>query len=317
RVCSGATANPPTSAPANRYQQVFAPDKHQSGYWCPLYWHKDGKLFTNSAPNGLAPTLAAGTMDFNAITEVEFDWSISAATPLAERYMYVDVVAFNGRSRPAVIFGFDGYGDASHESIVLPLCQSLNLRGYIAGDGNAAAANVAKLLNFQNAGWDIPTQFMNHTNYGLDSSTLNADIATSSDIMEGLGLTSALDCAAYPFNSRSLTTDSILLSNGFKWARSTGANYFPITSLGKPNPLLIGALDIGQKTAAQVQAWVDDAILAGYTLVLYGHTIATTASSSTITATAEFTTMMNYIATKRDAGLLDVLTPSQHARMAA
>ncbi|KQU06043.1 hypothetical protein [Rhizobium sp. Leaf453] len=256
-------------------------------------------------------------MDFNAITEFEFDWSISAATPLAERYIYIDAVAFNGRSRPAVIFGFDGFGDASHESIVLPLCQSLNLRGYIAGDGDSAAANSAKLATFQSAGWDIVSQGMEHTNYLTNPGDLPADFDEAEGILEGLNLTDGRDLFAYPLNSRSLATDATLLEKGVKWARSTGANYFPITSLGKPNPLLVGALDIGQKTAAQVQAWVDDAILAGYTLVLYGHTIATTASSSTITATAEFTTMMNYIASKRDAGLIEVLTPSQHARIAA
>ncbi len=317
RACSGTVANPPTSAPANRHQLVFAPDKHQSGYWCPLYWHKDGKLFSAAHPNGVAAATVAGTVDFNAITEVEFDWSISAATPLAERYIYVDCVAFNGRSRPAVIFGFDGFGDASHESIVLPLCQSLNLRGYIAGDGDAAAANSAKLTTFQNAGWSITSQGMGHTNYQLNPGDLSPDFDEAEGILEGLNLTNGLDLFAPPFNARSLATDATLLSKGVKWARTTGGNRFPITSLGKPNPLLVGALDIGQKTAAQVQAWVDDAILAGYTLVLYGHTIATTASSSTITATAEFTTMMNYIASKRDAGLLEVLTPSQHARMAA
>ncbi|KQT03228.1 MULTISPECIES: hypothetical protein [unclassified Rhizobium] len=316
RVSSDVVANPPTAAVVNKVDQGFTPDKRQAGDWTSLYWHPDGKLFSSAHPNGIATTFG-GTLDRGNIREVEFELSISAATPLAERYIHLDCFALNGRSRPAVVFGFDGFGDASHESIVLPLCQSLNLRGYIAGDGNAAAANVSKLLTFQSAGWPIVSQGMNHTDYALNPAQLSPDFDEASGILEGLNLDSALEFFAYPYNSRSLATDATLLAKGVKWARTIGGNRFPATSIFKPNTLMIGALDIGQKTFAQVKAWIDDAILAGYTLVLYGHTIATTASTSLITATAEFTAIMNYIASLRDAGQIEVLTPVQHARRAA
>ncbi len=146
--------------------------------------------------------------------------------------------------------------------------------------------------------------------------SLSADFDTAKAIVSGAGYTRALDTFAYPFNARNLATDTILRPKPVRWSRTTGGNRFPVTSLGKPEMLAVGGLDIGQKTAAQFQAWVDDAILCGYSLVTYGHTIATTASSGTITATAEFNTMMAYAGTQRDAGLIDVITPSQFIQYA-
>ncbi|KQT05247.1 hypothetical protein [Rhizobium sp. Leaf386] len=306
RVGSDAPADPPTASPANRLEQQFSNDKFQSGYWTNLYWHPNGEVYSNAQPDGVPPT-PTGTPDLNNIREIEFAWNIGSATPAAERVMWLDLVAFNGRSRPAVIFGFDGFGDTSHESVVLPLCQSLGLRGYIAGDGNAAAANAAKLATFRAAGWDIISQGMDHTNYLTNPGDLSPDFDEAKGILEALSLTGALDIFAYPFNSRSLATDATLLGKGVKWARTTGGNRFPITSLGKPNPLLIGAVDMGGKSAAQIKAWIDDAKLGGYTLVLYDHT----------PNEAVLIEVMNYIATNRNAGLLENWVPSQHARMAA
>jgi len=107
---SDTPADPPIATPTNLVQQMFTNDKFQSGYWTCLYWHPSGKLYTNAAPNGVAPS-TTGTPDLGSIKEIEFDWSINTATPAAERYMYLDIVAFNGEAKPKVIIGFAGFGD--------------------------------------------------------------------------------------------------------------------------------------------------------------------------------------------------------------
>lgn len=293
-------ADPPTATPANRIEQQFTPDKYQGGYWSCLYWHINGKLYTNAAPNGVGPT-TTGTPDLNAIREIEFDWSISTDTPADERYMYLDVVAFNGRSRPQIIMGYDGFGDASHSSIVLPKWNELGLRGYIAGDGDSLAGNETALNAFYAQGSDIISQGMEHKNYVTEIADLPADYDAARAIVSGAGYARSLDLFAWPFNSRNLATDTIIRDKGARWARTTGGNRFPVTSLGKPEMLAMGALDMGSKTAAQVKAWVDDVILSGYTACLYDHT----------PNEAQFNEVMEYIATKRDAHLVDVTVPSQ------
>ena len=53
-------------------------------------------------------------------------------------------------------------------------------------------------------------------------------------------------------------------------------------------------------------------MLSGKSLIFYSHNLVTTASSSTETTTSEYTALLDYIATLRDAGTVDVLTPSQY-----
>lgn len=311
---SDTPADPPIATPANLVQQQFVPDKYQACYWTCLYWHTDGKIYANAAPNGVAPSVT-GTPDLNSIKEIEFDWSINIDTPAAERYMYLDLVAFNGKSKPKIIIGFDGFGDSSHAAIVKPKFDEVGMVGYIAGDGDSLAGNEAAVSAFNDAGWDIISQGIGHKNYVTNVGDLSADFDTAKAILQAAGFTRALDYFAYPFNTRDLATDAILEGKGVKWARTTGGNRFPATSLGKPEPLVFGALDMGQKTAAQMLAWVDDAILAGYSMALYGHTITTTASTSTETATAEFEAFMDGLATRRDAGQIEVTTPSRQSAL--
>lgn len=311
---SDTPADPPTATPTNLVQQTFVPNKYQQGYWSCLYWHADGKLYANAAPNGVAPT-TTGAPDLGSIKEIEFDWSINIDTPAAERYMYLDLVAFNGKSKPKVIIGFDGFGDSSHAAIVKPKFDALGMVGYIAGDGDSVSGNEASLADFYNAGWDIISQGIGHKDYVANVGDLSADFDSAKSILQAEGFTRALDYFAYPFNNRNLATDAILDGKGVRWARTTGGNRFPATSLGKPEPLAFGALDMGQKTAAQMLAWVDDAILAGYSMALYGHTITTTASTGTETATAEFEALMDGLATRRTAGQIEVTTPSRQSSL--
>ena len=306
---SDVPADPPIATPANRIEQTFTNDKFQSGYWTCLFWHANGKLYTNAAPNGVVPVVT-GSPDLNSIKEIEFDWSINTDTPAVERYMYLDVVAFNGKSRPKLIMGFDGFGDASHSSIVLPKWLELGLGGYFAGDGDSAVANTAHLNAAYVAGSDIPIQGIGHVDYRLNPTELSADWDEADDIVAGdLGFDRERSSRlfAYPFNSRSLVTDATLRTKGVRWGRTTGGNRFPVTSLGKPEMLAMGALDMGTRTAAQIKAWIDDAILCGYSLCLYDHT----------PVEAVFNEVMTYVATKRDAGLIDPVTPSQFASFVA
>lgn len=316
RYSSDTPADPPTVSPTNYIELQFTNDKIQSGYWAPLFWSPTGKLFTNSAPNGVSPT-TTGTPDAANIKQIEINWNINTATPGAERYIYIDQVAVNGKGKPKLIFGFDGFAYSSTAAIVRPLLDRYGLKCYLAGDGENIADNVATLDSLYERGCDIISQGMNHVDYVTNIADLPADFDTARALLKARGYVRSLNLFAYPFNSRNLATDAILDGKGVTWARTTGYNRIPVTSLGKPELLVTGGLDIGQKTGAQVQAWVDDAILCGYSLCLYGHEITTTASTSTQTATAEFNTMMAYFADKHYSGDIEVVTPSEFVRLSA
>lgn len=309
-------ADPPLLSPVNYIEQQFTNDKIQSGYWAPLFWSPSGKLYTNAAPNGVAPT-TTGTPDSANIKQIEINWNINTATPGAERYIYIDQMAVNGKGRPLITVGFDGFAYTSNAAIVRPAFDRYGLKGYLAGDGENIADNLATLSSLYDRGWDIISQGQLHKDYVVNIADLSADFDLTRSQLAAQGFTRALDYFAYPLNSRNLATDAILRAKGVRWSRGTGYNRFPVTSLGMPELLAVGALDMGQKTGAQGLAWVDDAILCGYSMDIYMHEITTTASTSTQTATAEFNTLMAGLADRHYAGTIEMTTPSERVKLVA
>lgn len=302
RFSSDVPANdPPQASPTNYVEMVFIPDRLNPGYWFPAFWHPAGKLFANSAANGVSPT-TVGTVDLNNIRQAEVQWDIPSAVPSSERVLYIDMVAVNGKAKPHIIFGVDGFDYASNTSFLLPEFNKYGLNFYLAGDGNRVTPNKAALDAIYAAGNDIVMQGMDHVDYTANVGRLAADIDAATAIFINAGYTRALDCFAYPYNNRNLATDAILRSKGFKIARSIGGFRIPSTSLGRPDLLDVGALDMGQKTSAQIIAWIDDAILCGYHLFLYGHEWVTSASTSTQTNISVGQAVIAYLADKHFSG---------------
>ena len=308
-------SDPPTSAPTNRRFMTIAPDVLPTSGWFCMQIHRDGKLYsTGGAPLGTAWG-SSGAPDINTIKQIRIILSTTSPMPDAERYMLVDQVAINGRGRPCFMLGFDGTY-SSHTSVALPLFSARNFKGYNAVDGDAAAGATAVLDVLNAAGWDIISQGIGHTNYVSNPTNLAADIVSARATLQGLGYTRALDIFAYPSNARNAAADVVAAANGIRMGAALTLPHMPASSLGKPN--LVGqagrfGLDGAGKTfATDWKPWIDESVLSGKSLMFLTHDLVTTASSGTETTIAQYTALLDYIATLRDAGTVDVLTPSQY-----
>ncbi|WP_068090872.1 polysaccharide deacetylase family protein [Novosphingobium rosa] len=308
-------ANPPLVSPVNSYEMDFTAEGQQRGCWSFLSVSgPTGKIFGSSTPNGTA-VITNGAPAAGTIKQLDLIVSWNAATPAAERYLYIDNAEVGGKAKPMVVIGFDGYGDnATSVANKLAKFDQYGILGYVAGDGDSAVASASILHQFYDRGWDVVTQGMNHLDYGANPGNLSADYDTAVGILTGLGFTRSLDQFAYPYNSRNAQCDAILRAKGVRLGRTVlGNQRVPYNTTGTIDLLSTGAGDIDNRTAAQVQAWVDEAVASGSHLYLYGHGVNNAAGSSTNMLLSEFNTMMDYIGGLHQAGTLEVVTPTVFA----
>lgn len=303
-------ADPPTANPTNRRFMNISPDFITKGKWTSLRINRDGKIFTNGIPNGTA-WVDVGTVDLNEIEYLGVLLGCTIAVPDAERYVLLDTVAINGYRKPFVIIGADGFGTSSHSSYLRSALSSRGFNGYIAGDGDLAAGASSFLTSWYEDGNDVISEGMNHTGYSANPSLLSGDYDTARGILDGLGFTRASKWFMYPVGGISAATIAILDGKGVTAARASFHPQVVISELGNTDFTHIGSYGSDQKSSAQMIAYVDDVIRCGTGMMIFGHDFVTSASISTETTIASFDTFLDYVKTKRDAGLIDVITPQQ------
>ncbi len=303
-------ADPPNANPANRRFMNILPDQNTRGKWSTITIDKAGKLYSNGTPNGTA-WVDTGTPDPAEIEYLAIVLGCTAATPDAERYFLLDTVSINGYRKPFIMLGADGFGTPSHSSQLYPLLSSRGFKGYIAGDGNLAAGAAGFLNTVYAAGWDVLSQGMDHKNYANNSSALPDDYDTARGILDGMGFTRASKWFAYPVGGISQATIATLDSKGVKAARASNHPKITISELGNTDFTQTGSFDFGLRTSTQMRAWLDDILLSGEGMMMYVHDLVTTPTLSTETSIASFTIFLDYLKTKVDAGLIDVITPQE------
>ncbi len=307
-------ADPPTATPTNRRRISYNSDQFPSSGWHCVQIHKDGKFYSAGTPGGVA-WADTGSPDATKLEFIEIVYGCDSSVPDAERYFLLDQVAINGKGRPAIILGFDG-GYASHVNTALPLFQARNLLGYNAIDGDTAAASRSYLSPLYDAGWDIISQGIAHTNYSSNPGNLAADIPAAQAYLTAEGYLRGQSIFMYPNNARSAANGTTAASAGIRLGVASPQQLMPASSLGKPSFVgqggRLGAEGVGITFSGRWKAWVDEAVLSGKSLMLYSHDLVASASSSTETTISEYTALLDYIAGLRDAGTVRVMTPSQY-----
>lgn len=308
--------DPPTSNPTNRRSFTFSQDKLPSSGWFCLQPHRDGKVYSASAPSGTGWT-TTGSPDINEIEIIRVYCYYGSATPDAERYLLLDQVAVNGRGRPCIMLGFDSAAQ-NHVDVGLPLFQARGLKGYNAIDYDQMASNRSKISPLHDAGWDIISQGgPGHINYLSSPSSLAAAVTSGQAELISEGYPGALDIFMYPQNARSAANDTVAAANGIRMGVASTQQMIPASSLGKMNLVgLCGRMPtdgVGVTFTGRWKAWVDECVLSGKSLIFYGHDLVTTPTDANLhTSIAEFTELLDYVTTLRDAGTVDVVTPSQY-----
>jgi hypothetical protein len=135
-----------------------------------------------------------------------------------------------------------------------------------------------------------------------------SEVETCRTWLEGNGWTRASKFVSYPFNEHTVASDAALAQGGYL----TGFTSFNtparnVMSDGVANPYdlqCIGGLTTSPPTLATAKGWVDSIITAGTSGMIW-------ADSLTPFGSANLTSLVQYAAAQRDAGLLDIVTISQ------
>lgn len=226
------------------------------------------------------------------------------------------------RKAKLMIIADDGY--ASWFSRAVPLLNSLNLKSaasiIAAQIGlNSTWATLSQIRNSYDKGHDLVTHGATALSSLADAAAIRADISLNRDFLKNNGFTRSLDYYVYPngvyqLSAGDATIKNILISEGFKAARgTTNPRQYRTPDRPADAKWLMPVLGVSGATApSAITGYIDKLITYGgvgslmyHDIVLSGGTTATTRNLS------DFKDEMVYLAQKQDAGLIDVITPSE------
>lgn len=265
--------------------------------------------------------------DGTAVTFIRVDVKATAGNTCG---VYLGEARLNVRSRPVVIFTFDD-ARASVIKQTMPIMQKYNIKGtaYVIPPRLGTSTYMAEsdLSFLHDLGWCIANHAYNvsgtsdsYAEIGLANYV--AEVEQCRDWLEARGYTGAQH-HAYVEGSYDGTLAAALALVGIKTARtiagnvSTGAQAM-CTNYGVQRRMaLMGGLQLNSSNAvAAVKTEVDRAIRDGRTLIITGHDVFSTAeggAGEVAYLNTDFEDLVAYVASKRGAGLCDVMTVDQWA----
>jgi hypothetical protein len=176
----------------------------------------------------------------------------------------------------------------------------------------------AQLRQAWSEGWELNVHgYYPHNQAGTlnsDENLIAADIAENKKWLTDRGLTGGEMHYVYPAGQVVVPASyNALRRNGMVSARCTSNQNVNTQVHGVSDPYLLTGVNVAQATGlATILAAIDDAINSGSTVALYWHRIvAAVTDAGNEISIADARTIWDYIATKRDAGLLNPVTRSQ------
>lgn len=251
---------------------------------------------------------AVGNPDWNS----PFDsMSISIAGSSPGTLMYVDGVFLNSVARPQVVLTFDD-GIESDYTQAYTYLASKRMHGtsFIVPDlvGRSGYLSVPQMQEMYTHGWDFGNHTLSHADLtSLDSEGRQAQILGGRDWLTANGFSRAANYLAYPYGKAAGVTESELSSYGVIAARG-GEWSLVETASGLPAPFRIPMTFSPVRTTSlnDAKGIVDAAIGRGQTAMLVFHGLSASPSSQYDWPLDNFRALIDHIATKRNAGLLDV-----------
>lgn len=221
----------------------------------------------------------------------------------------------NGLPLANVIITFDDGNNSQYDN-AFPYMESLGLKGVVMTSGSlvgtAGKMNLAKLQEIYAAGWDVANHTWSHANLGaLTEAQQESEISQCSLYLEANGMPRAARYLVYPFGKTGVNYNSdsfVACANlGIVSARTTDDGYEPSYFI-PANKYILEAYSFSENTpVASVKGRVDYAIANNSTLILYSHEI----DDALGLPVADFQEVMDYIALKKNAGLINVPTYSE------
>jgi hypothetical protein len=230
------------------------------------------------------------------------------ATVAVNDFFILDTVEEAVVSKPAILWMWD-QDDNTFQNNIVPMLSAAGLIGSVRFHSlTDTLANRARVDAAVNADWDIYNGTLTRLNTGLTQDLLNKELALNQNIISrryGQICTwgSTGGNATFPKSIMDITAPQI----GLKYFRTGNHRAIAHGLGGVGERYRIGCTGTDGLSLANFMAYVDGAISAGTPMVLFGHSYDI-AQNTTYT---ELQGMVDYLATKKTDGLVDVVNSSQ------
>lgn len=231
--------------------------------------------------------------------------------------MYLDSIFKNHRNKPCVLLNFDNFHQNNFYAITYPLLKSYGFVGtvYLGGTNPLGNAYITKeqLDGLIAEGWDYSfygksgDYFDDNSSYEECYNTIKAQIDLRA--REGVAMPVTWFCTS---NRTSKVVSKVVKDLGFKLIRCGGGADGQILATGKD--MFETDTSVIQTTTttnnlSDVKRRIDKAINEGNAVSIFTHQLLEVSDDSNINCTIEvYTQMLDYLKTKVDAGLIEVIT---------
>jgi peptidoglycan/xylan/chitin deacetylase (PgdA/CDA1 family) len=271
--------------------------------WNYIVWPKS--LYTNAGGDSWSNTMVKMAFEVTPFT----GQSVSAS---------FDDLRTDAEGKAKVIIAFDDGSDGQINK-AYPIMAGNGQRGAAfvisSSIGISERMTLANLTTLRDAGWDISNHTATHKNLTLVSQEeMEADIDGGYDWLVANGFINTAKFFAYPYGGYN---DAVVAKvkerhvlargpGGITYAHFWIQNYydlqFKLNCYGVTNTTSV----------ATVEAQINGAIESGGLLILVFHQIVDSDATAGQYLTADFQIISNYLKTKQDAGLLEVITFSDY-----
>jgi len=238
-----------------------------------------------------------------------------AASPGVSKQCVVHGIHRQAKARPKFVFQFDlghsgAYTIAKDLFLARDMRASVNVTRAMIDTDPANFMSTSQLQDLHALGWDMGVRNGPTHDTFASVAALTAEMQAAKQWNIERGLTRGADHCIYPVGVMTANSKPALIAAGFKTARTT---YTRVAALdvGAPDLYNLPCLSLGNADpVAAAKQFIDDAIAAGKTAFAYTHQVADVFPAGGI-ATAALAEILDYVAIKRDAGLIDVCTTSE------
>ena len=303
-------ADPPTATPTNRVTY--------SGYGIRrASWMRFNVAVGTTSGNFNMTRTATASPVITQINQFYIQCYFPTALAAEKRIVYVDTVTIGEMQKPKIFLTSDGDPSLMIEKVT-PLLRARGLpMGILFGDRNNAISNADRLIYHRaiDQGWEVGCNGQQHHNYTVYPELLDSECAAAEQFYVDAGIPkpTLFGC---PVGANDGTVNAILKNRGYVGVRGTGLGAWPYTTDGFQSATGI-SIEAGM-TPATFLAYLDAAIAAGgHTAILLHTVIDTVTSAPTQISTADFTTILDGIVSRRNAGILEPTTMGDFCRIAA
>ncbi|MCP4339790.1 MAG: hypothetical protein GY799_13085 [Desulfobulbaceae bacterium] len=266
---------------------------------------------------GVAQEWGTGNGPLNGeIDRVQFQ--LIGAVPAGQE-VYISTFAKGGRERTKIMFGLDNHvGQTSgiYDTIFADM-QAQGFKGYMGWSNGINpwdhVDDLPQTLAMQAAGWTICNHSYSHlgaeTEGGGAYAFVVSDYTQQAEALESDGFgSSGRKYVIMPRNELSAEAKQAFEDMGYSYVRQKAPRYIS-RALVEYNPYEMGTINIGNgMAAADIEYYIDAAILLGVSLDLFTHAIG--ASGDYITQ-ANWDAFMAHLILRHSEGLIDVVSKEE------